>query len=190
MLFVGIDQSLNAPGLAVVDGAGTLMFADTLKVRADLRVAGQGAARLLAHYAFYEQAFRYGEVTGSALEGPSYGSAHLEFSLGEASGVARLILIQRTQREPIVVPPTLLKKYATKQAMADKGMVVDAVNRLWAEGITDDNTADAIVLAHIARTTHLGLRPATRAQFEAVHAVRTPKPRKAQTRTKRSPENL
>lgn len=149
----------------------------------------RGAARLDAIYRFLLQMTdAAGEpIAFAALEGPSLNSQHREFDLGEISGVMRQTIYHTWGIEPLVVPPTQLKVFASGYGHADKTEVVNDVNQLWGLALTNDNAADAVVLAQIARAFHLRTRCATRDQAEIIAALRDPPaPRKRRTSPKRS----
>lgn len=136
----------------------------------------RGGERLTAIYRFVIDAVeaRNARVLHAALEGPSLASVHREFDLGEASGVVRLALYHLMAVEPLVVAPSQLKVFAAGWGDADKDEVLNAVNRQWGTALADDNEADAVVLAQIARAVHLRTRCATRKQAEVVHALLAP----------------
>lgn len=171
-LYLGVDQSLQRPGLALVAPDGAVVRTAMTRVGEKLR----GGARLMALYRFVlgEIAAREASVLHAALEGPSLASVHREFDLGEASGVVRLALYHLLAVEPLVVAPSQLKLFAVGRGDADKDEVVNAVNQQWGTALTDDNEADAVVLAQIARTVHQRTRCATRKQAEVVQALLAP----------------
>lgn len=130
----------------------------------------RGGQRLAAIHDFLRaEVQRYtDQIAHAAVEGPSLKSKHREFDLGEVSGVVRYAIYSFWAVEPLVVAPVQLKLYATGLAGADKDEVLNAVNHTWGTALTDDNEADAVVLAQIARSAHLRTRCATRKQQEVV----------------------
>ena len=166
MLYLGVDQSLQRPGLALVSAEGVVVHTAVTKVGEKLR----GGQRLAAIHAFLRDEVRghTATITHAAVEGPSLKSVHREFDLGEASGVVRFAIYHFWAVEPLVVAPAQLKLFATGVASADKDEILNAVNRTWGTTLTDDNEADAVVLAQIARAAHLRVRCATRKQQEVV----------------------
>lgn len=145
MYLIGIDQSLTATGIAVIDGAGALLASKVLKT-GSLR----GAARL-AHIR--------DELRGllmcfppkyAAIEGYSIESVNRPFDLGEVGGLVRLTLYD-AHVPTVVVAPKQLKKFVTGSGDATKEKVQLAVSRKWGIVLSDDNAADALGLAHIAR---------------------------------------
>lgn len=183
-LFLGVDQSLQQPGVAIVAPDGSVLGTASTKVGEKLR----GAERLAQIYQFIARtvAAHKGVVVHAAVEGPSLASVHREFDLGEVSGVVRCAIYLLWTVEPLVVAPAQLKLFATGVSSADKAAVVNAVNQLWGTTLDNDNEADAVVLAQIARAEHQHLRCATRKQAEVIAALRasTLKPRKRLMRRK------
>ena len=129
------------------------------------------------------------QVAHAALEGPSLGSTHREFDLGEVSGVVRQAVYHSWSIEPLVVAPTQLKLFATGNSSSDKDAVVNAVNKQWGIDTSNDNVADAVTLAQIARAAHLGIRCATRRQMDVVAALINP-PKPAPRQRRKSCTNL
>lgn len=163
--------------MAVVDQDGRVLRVDHLSVAPGLR----GAKRLATIEAFLRRAVGDGVVTLAALEGPSLDSVHREFDLGEVSGVARLLAYRLSGAEPLVVAPTLLKKFATGRGGASKEDVLHAVKTATGLALTNDDEADAVVLAWVARAGHTG-QVATRAQAEVVKTLLSPPVKKTRRR--------
>ena len=181
MYFLGVDQSLREPGVAIVAPDGQVVVATCTKVGATLR----GGQRLAAIQAFLRDVSEGYRIVAAAVEGPSLNSTHREFDLGEVSGVVRAQIYHCWSVEPLVVAPTQLKLFATGRSGADKGEVINAVNAQWGINTDNDNVADAVALAQIARAAHTQVRCATRAQADVVVALRNPKP--AVKRVRRKP---
>lgn len=146
---LGIDPSLTSLGLAAIRSDG--LRAETRAVQ----VPGTGIPRLLAlRDAVLEWVRAYAPAV-VAMEGYSMAPrAGRLADLGELGGVLKVALWEMGYRTDqgrlLVVPPALVKKYATGQGNADKGAVRVAVYKRWGfEARTDDET-DAYVLARIA----------------------------------------
>jgi Holliday junction resolvasome RuvABC endonuclease subunit len=87
------------------------------------------------------------------MEGPNLNAQDPEtlFALGECSGAIKCVLSDCRGIHPEVVPPSLLKKFATSNGLADKDKVLHAVKTNWGQDFGDeDDIADAYVLAKIA----------------------------------------
>ena len=182
MYFLGVDQSLSEPGVAVVDFDGRVVAATSTRVGETLR----GGQRLAAIRDFLIATVGDRPIGHAALEGPSLKSTHREFDLGEVSGVVRETIYHCWSVEPLVVAPLQLKLFATGHAGADKAAVINAVNAAWGVGTDNDNIADAVALAQIARSFHLRTRCATRRQADVIVALRDPLPRAKKPRRKPS----
>jgi crossover junction endodeoxyribonuclease RuvC len=162
MAFLGIDQSLNATGLCRIDGD---------VAACNLRTVVPGGRRdgeRLAHIRRIVDGSLHA-VTAAALEGYAYDAVGRVFELGEVGGVIKALLSERAIPY-VVVPPVLVKKFATGFAGAPKEMMVRAAV---AAGATpaDDNQADAFFLARIARAWHLG-DAVVRREVEVIRTLR------------------
>jgi Holliday junction resolvasome RuvABC endonuclease subunit len=170
MLYLGVDQSLTCPGVALANDEG-LIFAIELKIAQSYR----GGARL-SHIIS-----RINDTIGNwlpnivltAMEGPSLNSTHREFDLGEISGVVREYLYRHTRREPIIVEPTRLKKFATGNGAATKEEIIYAVNHHWKFPLPkrSDNAADAAALAMFARIVHQPQHATRRCELETTRQI-------------------
>lgn len=171
---------MRAPGAAVaIDGRVVAAATLTISPRA------RGGARLVEIRArLAEFVAPWGVPTVAAIEGPSLKSEHREYDLGEGSGAIRSWVYERAQVEMAVVPPALLKRYATGNGQADKKAVIQyAVQSLGLVlGEDEDDTADAAVLAHIAYALAVPTRPATRHAAEVLRGLRLPPPPKPRGR--------
>jgi crossover junction endodeoxyribonuclease RuvC len=170
MYYLGVDQSLREPGIALVNEAGKVCVALSSKVGSTLR----GGQRLAHIQKVLLDAVGSAQVHHAAMEGPSLNSTHREFDLGEVSGVVRATIFHSWAIEPLIVPPTQVKLFATGRGGASKEDVINAVNKGWELSTDNDNVADAIVLAQIARAVHSGQRCATRYQADVVVSLMRP----------------
>lgn len=166
--FVGIDPSLQATGICVLQESSVLV----------LQTVTPKALRGVSRLAFIRDACRISikdrSARFAAIENYSYDSINRAFSLGEAGGVLRLCLFDEGV-EHVEVPPALLKKFATGNPHADKDAVVSAVQKGWHIDVADDNQADACVLAMIAQSLIIGLTRPTRPQLEVLHLLKNPR---------------
>jgi Holliday junction resolvasome RuvABC endonuclease subunit len=183
MCYGGVDPGLVSPAAAVVSADGRLLAASSLTIGRDLR-GGRRLAEIRRQVAAFFAP--WGALAGSAIEGPSLGSTHREYDLGEASGVFRGWLFEATDEEPWVVEPARLKLYATGNGAADKAAVLQYVVRELKYPVDGDDAADAAVLAHIAFALGSKVRPSTRDQAEVLHGLRkaAPTKRRAARRSK------
>lgn len=173
--FLGIDQSLNATGICRLGDAGSVEALATVNP-GDVK---DGARLLLVKRAIASIA---SGVEFAALEGYSYDSVGRVFELGEIGGVVKVLLIE-SNIPYVVVPPVMLKKFATGNASASKEAMVDAA-KVRGCVTTDDNQADAFFLAHIA-LAYTKDTARYRCEMEVLHALKNPTPKKTRRRVRR-----
>jgi len=168
--FLGIDPSATSTGLALLDSTGKYICAGKI-----LPKTCRGGERLNfinnACKAFlkpYRSLVKY-----AVIEAPAYGASMKADILGQVRGL--FILLCYEQFIPVLLAaPTSVKKFATGRGSASKtSMVKAAQNRwaMWTGDIEDDDEADALWMAEIARGTAnpIGM---TRAQLEVLHQLK------------------
>jgi Holliday junction resolvasome RuvABC endonuclease subunit len=153
--FVGLDLSLTSTGVAVIPG-------DQIRV---VRVTSKPVPKATSD----DTAFRLdgivdgilahipaSDATFVAVEGPSFGSS------GSAAHVLGGLwwMVRHALRveglDVVIVPPSVVKKYATGKGNAPKDQVLAAVIRRYPDvNVTGNDEADALVLAAI-RARHTG----------------------------------
>jgi Holliday junction resolvasome RuvABC endonuclease subunit len=173
--FLGIDQSLNATGVCRMGGEGSVTAVATV----DPKGARDGERLMFVKRAVASMA---SEVQFAALEGYSYDSVGRVFELGEIGGVIK-VLLHESNIEYVVVPPALLKKFATGSATASKEAMIDAAKERGCV-VADDNQADAYFLAHVARAYVRG-GATRRCELEVLHTLRNPSEKKSRRRVRR-----
>lgn len=152
---VGIDQSLSATGIARIRPGDPVpvrvdlvksspvpnaTYLDTLKrvrslIARIIRKAREGADE--------------GDILIFAMEGPAYGMSGDQRGHHVRAGLFWLLyhLLEKIGLV-VIVSPSSLKRYATRKGNAPKDAVLAAVVRNFpAVDVTDNNEADAIVLA-------------------------------------------
>lgn len=180
-VWLGIDQSLTATGLCLIDADGKVVAHETVDP-GDLR----GVERL-AFVKARVVSLLARRVVFVALEGYSYNSVGRVFELGEVGGVLRLTVFEHGLQH-VVLPPASLKKFATGNPGAEKEEMIEAAKQAGFNA-SDDNQADAFFLSQIARHFSLELMPRRREQLEVLHALRFPKPKKPVRRIRRTLKN-
>ena len=181
LMYLGIDQSLNATGLCLVDDQGMVRESETVD---------PGKLRDVERLAFVKARVTSLLRRGAkfvAFEGYSYNSVGRVFELGEVGGVLRLVVFESGLKY-VVLPPASLKKFATGNPEAEKEAMVDAAKEAGFNA-SDDNQADAFFLAQVARHYHLETSPRKREQLEVLHALRFPKLKKPARRIRRIIKN-
>lgn len=149
--YMGLDPSLRATGYAVMAGDGQIVSRGTVRVKDTLR----GPARL-AHIrdSIMDHVLPPGPVV-LACEGFAMSGHAVKFGRGmdlaELHGVLRVALYETGRAVFIVVPPSSLKKYATGNGTAKKPAMIARAATVFGVDVKDDNEADALHLARMAR---------------------------------------
>lgn len=183
MLFVGVDQSLNASGICVLTSDGAVQTLLTV----EHKEGGAIDVKLLSIRRAVISAIS--GCSFGAMEGYAYDSVHRAFDLGEVAGTVKVAMLEH-QVGYVVVPPVTLKLYATGLSHASKDDMVAAAK---AEGVdpSNDNEADAFFLARVARDFAQGTAKKRR-EMEAIHSLKlsaSGKQRKHTRRTRRVIKN-
>jgi crossover junction endodeoxyribonuclease RuvC len=180
-LFLGIDQSLQSPGFALVTEKGEHFKSSTLSVTRESRGVQREAFIRDGLMDFIEG--REAQIKAGAIEGFSVNSVHRPFDLGGIFSVLRLYVFDVSHIELMIVPPLSLKKFVTGNGHATKEQVLYSVKTVWGIDFKDaSDSADAFGLAKLAwaRATNSYNR---RCEAEAVHDLFTAKVRVKSRRT-------
>lgn len=187
-LYVGIDPSLNRPGLAVLNNTGKTLIATAFSVGRYTKGASrlhQNASWLVATVSSLQL-----NVARVCIEGPSLGSTHREFDLGEASGALKAAIYNYASVEPAVVEPLRLKKFATGKPQATKSEMIHAVKAVGGPDLgDDDDAADAYMLARLAWALDNQSSLTRRCELEVVQSMLEAKPARRVPRAK-TPNNI
>ena len=144
MIVAGLDLSLTATGIVVLDEGGKILLEDTIKVKASIK----GMKRLhqikkvLATYPFIYPGLGLVVIEGYAYHGMSKAT----YQIGELGGVIRLMLWEN-KIPYIEVAPQALKKFVTGKGNTKKDMMPKAVLIKWGFDAPDSHCADAFALA-------------------------------------------
>lgn len=184
MWYLGIDPSLSSTGIALIHSETLEILTYTIKT---------GSLRAGARLRFiHEQLGKYVpaelQVISACVEGYAYGGLGKLAELAEAGGVVRLFLASREVPYDVVAPAAL-KKYATGDAGAEKVDVIRAVNAKHHTTLRDDNQADALVLADIAKNKTCPANIVERPALEVVQNLLSPKTKKRRPRIKKLTKN-
>lgn len=142
--WIGIDQSYSGFSVTLIDENDNY---ETIVTKFD----GVGGLRLLNVQLFIKDILdrHPSTIKDIAIEGYAFGS-QMANKLGELGGIVRLTLAQYGYN-PLVVPPTSLKKYVTGKGNIQKNQMLLHVYKKWGVEFTDDNAADSYALAKIAK---------------------------------------
>ena len=163
IVWLGVDQSLNATGVCVLAEDGRVVEIRTVVYA----VGGASDVKLLGIRNALLPLLPTAKF--GAIEGYAYDSIHRAFDLGEVAGTVKLALVEHRVGY-VTVPPVTLKLYATGSSRAEKGDMIAAAVALGAQP-ADDNQADAFFLAHLARAHALGTAR-KRCEMEALYSLR------------------
>ena len=149
MIFLGLDLSLTGTGISLIEDSGISLYSKTCTNKL------RGTSRLIYirdqvdEALSIAEALQPGEVRVS-IEGYAYGATGKAFDIGELGGVVRVLLAEH-QVEPLIVTPQAVKKWATGMGRGGKVPVGVALYKQFGLEFSDDNTADAFILAWIAK---------------------------------------
>jgi Holliday junction resolvasome RuvABC endonuclease subunit len=178
-LWVGVDPSATSTGLAVITPELTL--ATTTIRPKELRLGARLKFIQDELLAFVKN--QNIQRIYSCIEGPSLESTNQADTLGQVRGVI-LVTLENLGAVVTVVPPTTLKKFATRSGSADKEDMIAAAFTKWNVVLKDD-AADAAWLAQLAYSLTTN-KIDTREQLEVISGIRSPKA-KPVLRFKRKP---
>lgn len=145
--FIGLDLSLTASGICILREDWSTPRFDTLKNKL------RGPERLIwITKSIRDQIAGYSpEDTEVVIEDYSFGSFDKgQRGKAELHGVVKAMLFEMGY-DVIWVAPTALKKFASGKGSAGKDIILKCVYQLWGYDLTDNNQADAAVLAHMGR---------------------------------------
>ena len=161
MIVVGIDPSLAATGVAVIDlDDGLAPEVTTIRTSPGAESLTARRRRLMHILTEATRAAIYSHDTRVVIESPSLGQGRQGGTL-DRHGLYWLLVDHLLAHDvPVVaVPPAVRAKYATGKGNATKGAVIDATARRFPHVDTrgDDNACDALWLAAIG--AHLAGTP-------------------------------
>jgi len=155
MLIIGIDPSLTATGIVVLRD-GKVELAETTKNRPELwtidrvKLIYQRIIDIVENLTDGEQ---WQAPDLIVIEGFSYGSTGRKlFDIAYLGWRIREELERLREQDNIPwieVPPTQLKRFATGKGNANKEIILQQVYKRWGVELSDNNQADAFVLAKI-----------------------------------------
>ena len=163
--YVGIDPSLTSSGLVIIGQNSILPLCITPKTL-------RGTERL-AYIRDEVQDALPRENTFACIEGPAMHAIGRADDLGQLRGVL-LLLLYDLKIPTTIIPPTVLKKFATRHGNAKKEQVIEAALLKWGIVLNDDE-ADAAWLAAIAQALQDNSIVLTRPQLEVINGIRNPK---------------
>lgn len=143
MIAFGIDLSLTATGLVVLDG-DKLLYSGCFKPKNK-----SGAERLIEIDREISMTMVGYDPEIICLEGYSFGSrGRALFQIGELGGVVRVAL-HDWGKHWMEITPSQVKKFATGKGTSKKDLILQQVYKKWGQEFKTSDEADAFVLAKI-----------------------------------------
>lgn len=172
---IGVDQSANHTGIAVLDIEGAVLCSALLEPKM------VGLSRLVyIRDGLHEVLSGHKTAQIGVWESYSMGSTNRPFLLGEVGGIVQLALYDICHSRVEMSSPSALKKFITGDATASKRKMVTTIENRWGEVFEnhDDNRADAYGLAQLGRHLLDHTLTTRRDQREVIHNILNPKPKK------------
>lgn len=142
-IILGVDASLTNTGICILKQDGY-----------DLRsIKGgkyRGPERLHRFKVEFQKILDEIHPTLATIEDYAYavGRGGRVYSIGELGGLVRLLFWENNIKYYEVSPPSV-KKFLTGSGACEKSLILKEVYRRWNVDVTDDNLADAVVIAKI-----------------------------------------
>lgn len=144
-VIVAFDLSLTATGAIALDDGGLCLARETIKT--DTSMPHRQRLTLIADKCV-EFVQRY-DPQIVMKEAPAYGATWAVTAIGEVHGAVDYAMEKAAQPIPLAVSPSTLKKFATGRGVGEKGDIKMWVLDKWGAKFSDNNQADAYVLARI-----------------------------------------
>jgi crossover junction endodeoxyribonuclease RuvC len=151
-IIIALDISLNSPGWCKIDtgnGARTFDSLDYSKLAGMERIAR--ASRDLVDLCRTADLV---VMEGLSMGLPSFnGRAFVPQGRHDLVGLTYIVRLWlfNMKRNTFLVPPTVLKKWATGKGNSPKNIMLREVSHRWNVEAADDNQADAVALAEFGR---------------------------------------
>jgi crossover junction endodeoxyribonuclease RuvC len=162
-MFLGLDPSTRT-GWCHLRGDGSYSTGEIF-------IRGKsGISRVVAFSDWLASFLQSNEITLIGIEGYGYANTHTLVPLVEI-GTALRMVAHLSEIPYIVVPPTVLKKFATGTGNAKKELVMREVFRKWGFEGNSNNEADAFVLAKIVQALHTKGDSCTKTDYDSLKAL-------------------
>ena len=144
-LFVGIDPSINATGLIVIDSNSNIIEQKLFSVKSEK--FEEGLLKYEQEIGFIPKIINLQSVY---LEGPAYqATGQVILQMGALHFMTRLFLFKNRVNYKIIAPGTL-KKFVTGTGRSKKDLMLLKVYKKWGVEFDDHNLCDAYGLARMA----------------------------------------
>ena len=144
-LFVGLDPSINATGLVIIDENANIIKEKLFSIKSETFEESlvkyekeiEFIANMIALHAVY-------------LEGPAYqATGQVILQMGALHFITRLFLFKKQKNYKIIAPGTL-KKFVTGKGNSKKELMLMKTFKRWGVEFEDNNLCDAYGLARMA----------------------------------------
>ena len=144
-LFVGVDPSINATGLIILDEKATIIEQKLFSVKAETFEES-----LMKYEKEVEFIPNIVNLQAVHIEGPSYQSTGQSvLQMGAIHFLLRLFLYKKNINYKVIAPGTL-KKFVTGKGNSKKELMLLKVYKKWGVEFEDHNLCDAYGLARMA----------------------------------------
>lgn len=152
MFFAGIDPSLTATAVVIIDESGALKQSRVITSKLT------GPARLVEIRNETRRELKiqseFPKTPFVCIEHYAMGAKFGREAAGELGGVLR-VMMHENEIDYIEVPPLRLKQFATGKASAEKDHILLSVYKKWGIEFKTNDEADAFILAQMARAISL-----------------------------------
>lgn len=174
---IGIDFSLRATGLVILDEGGELVRSEVVRSAPSKQLSHIVRKARLADAIFELSGAHPGDTV--IFEQYAFSAKGHIAEIAEAKGMLLRRFMDDAVVDPnriIVATPQMLKKFASGKGNADKNVVMKAVFKRWGFDTDNDNVADAFTLAKIAHALHSGCTDLTKYEKEVIEKLRSMNP--------------
>jgi len=147
MLFVGLDPSINATGVVIVDDCANIVEQRTFSINNADKLFEMSLIKYEEEIGFIIKILNLG---GVYIEGPTYQSAgRAILQMGAIHFSTRVFLYKKGVNYKVIAPGTL-KKFVTGKGNSKKDLMLLKTYKKWGEEFSDNNICDAYGLARMA----------------------------------------
>jgi crossover junction endodeoxyribonuclease RuvC len=146
-LFVGLDPSINATGVIILDDCENIIEQKTFSVKDKDKLFERSLIKYEEEIDFIAKIINLGSVY---IEGPSYQSAgQAILQMGALHFITRVYLYRANVNYKVIAPGTL-KKFVTGKGNSKKDLMLLKTYKRWGVEFDDHNVCDAYGLARMA----------------------------------------
>lgn len=146
-LFVGLDPSINATGVVVLDDCGNIIEQKTFSVKDPDKMFERSLIKYEEEISFIPKIVNLASVY---IEGPAYQSAgQAILQMGALHFLSRVYFFKSKVNYKVIAPGTL-KKFVTGKGNSKKELMLLKTFKRWGVEFEDNNICDAYGLARMA----------------------------------------